>query len=113
MSRSHVTSERQQRAREVFEKIAKEGRKFGLSLVVASQRPSELSRTVLAQCNSFIVHRIQNPDDQEYFKSVISGINRELLDQLPSAGAAASDRAGRLRDAPSPSAHQQCRTEAA
>jgi DNA helicase HerA-like ATPase len=81
---SHVTSERQQRAREVFEKIAKEGRKFGLSLVVASQRPSELSRTVLAQCNSFIVHRIQNPDDQEYFKSVISGINRELLGQLPS-----------------------------
>ncbi|HLH07081.1 MAG TPA: DUF87 domain-containing protein [Terriglobales bacterium] len=75
--------ERQLRAREVFEKIAKEGRKFGLSLVVASQRPSELSRTVLAQCNSFIVHRIQNPDDQEYFKSVISGINRELLDQLP------------------------------
>lgn len=75
--------ERQQRAREVFEKIAKEGRKFGLSLVVASQRPSELSRTVLAQCNSFIVHRIQNPDDQEYFKSVISGINRELLEQLP------------------------------
>jgi len=75
--------ERQLRAREVFEKIAKEGRKFGLSLVVASQRPSELSRTVLAQCNSFIVHRIQNPDDQEYFKSVISGVNRELLDQLP------------------------------
>jgi hypothetical protein len=80
---SHVTSERQQRARDVFEKIAKEGRKFGLSLVVASQRPSELSRTVLAQCNSFIVHRIQNPDDQDYFKSVISGINRELLGQLP------------------------------
>lgn len=80
---AHAPLERQQRAREVFEKIAKEGRKFGLSLVVASQRPSELSRTVLAQCNSFIVHRIQNPDDQEYFRSVISGINRELLDQLP------------------------------
>lgn len=75
--------ERQQRARDVFEKIAKEGRKFGLSLLVASQRPSELSKTVLAQCNSFIVHRIQNPDDQDYFKSVISGINRELLEQLP------------------------------
>lgn len=76
--------ERQQRAREVYERIAKEGRKYGLSLVVASQRPSELSPTVLAQCNSFIVHRIQNPDDREYFKSVISGVNRELLDQLPS-----------------------------
>lgn len=80
---AEVTTERQRRAREVFEKIAKEGRKFGLSLVVASQRPSELSRTVLAQCNSFIVHRIQNPDDQDYFRSVISGINRELLEQLP------------------------------
>jgi len=78
-----ATLDRQLRARDVFEKIAKEGRKFGLSLVVASQRPSELSRTVLAQCNSFIVHRIQNPDDQQYFRSVISGINRELLDQLP------------------------------
>lgn len=77
-------SERQQRAREVFERIAKEGRKYGLSLVVASQRPSELSRTVLAQCNSFIVHRIQNPDDKEYFKSVMPSVTRDLLDQLPS-----------------------------
>lgn len=77
-------SERQQRAREVFERIAKEGRKYGLSLVVSSQRPSELSRTVLAQCNSFIVHRIQNPDDKEYFKSVMPSVTRDLLDQLPS-----------------------------
>lgn len=76
-------TERQQRAREVFERIAKEGRKYGLSLVVASQRPSELSRTVLAQCNSFIVHRIQNPDDKEYFKSVMPSVSRDLLDQLP------------------------------
>ena len=63
----------------MFENIAKEGRKFGLGLVVASQRLSELSRTVLAQCNSFIVHRIRNPDDQEYFRSIISGNNHELL----------------------------------
>ena len=75
--------ERQQRPREVFERIAKEGRKYGLGLVVASQRPSELSRTVVSQCNSFIIHRIQNPDDREYFKSVIPDINRDLLDQLP------------------------------
>lgn len=80
---SHANSERQVRAREVFERIAKEGRKYGLSLLVASQRPSELSRTVLAQCNSFIVHRIQNPDDKEYFKSVISSLDKDLLDQLP------------------------------
>jgi len=80
---AHVAHERQQRARDVFERIAKEGRKFGVSLLIASQRPSELSRTVLAQCNSFIVHRIQNPDDHEYFKSVIGGMNKQLLEQLP------------------------------
>ena len=54
-------TERQQRATQVFEKIAKEGRKFGVGLLIASQRPSELSKTIMAQCNSFIVHRIQNP----------------------------------------------------
>ena len=67
----------------MFERIAKEGRKYGLGLLVASQRPSELSRTVLAQCNSFVVHRIQNPDDKEYFKSVVSSIDQDLLNQLP------------------------------
>jgi DNA helicase HerA-like ATPase len=67
----------------VFERIAREGRKFGLSLVVASQRPSELSRTVLAQCNSFIVHRIQNPEDQEYIRKIVPSINEDILRQLP------------------------------
>ena len=70
-------------ARKVFERIAKEGRKFGLSLIVSSQRPSELSRTVMSQCNSFIVHRIQNPDDQEYVKKLVPSINQNLLSQLP------------------------------
>jgi DNA helicase HerA-like ATPase len=68
----------------VFERIAREGRKFGLSLVVSSQRPSELSRTVLSQCNSFIVHRIQNPEDQRYIQTIIPSINEDLLKQLPS-----------------------------
>lgn len=67
----------------IFERIAREGRKFGLSLVVASQRPSELSRTVLAQCNSFIVHRIQNPEDQEYIRRIVPSINEDILKQLP------------------------------
>ncbi|MFH1971777.1 MAG: DUF87 domain-containing protein [Patescibacteria group bacterium] len=67
----------------VFERIAREGRKFGLSLVVASQRPSELSRTVLAQCNSFIVHRIQNPEDQEYIRKIVPSVNEDILRQLP------------------------------
>ena len=67
----------------VFERIAREGRKYGLGLVVASQRPSELSKTVLSQCNSFIVHRLQNPEDLRYFREIVPGIFGQLLDQLP------------------------------
>jgi len=70
-------------SRTVFERIAREGRKFGLSLVVASQRPSELSKTVLSQCSSFIVHRLQNPEDLRYFREVVPAIYGDLLGQLP------------------------------
>lgn len=70
-------------AREVFERIAREGRKYGLSLVVASQRPSELSKTVLSQCSSFIVHRLQNPEDLRYFKEIVPGIYGPMLEQIP------------------------------
>lgn len=70
-------------ARFVFERIAREGRKYGLGLVVASQRPSELSKTVLSQCSSFIVHRLQNPEDLRYFKEIVPGIYAPLLDQIP------------------------------
>jgi hypothetical protein len=67
----------------VFERIAREGRKYGLGLVVASQRPSELSKTVLSQCNSFIVHRLQNPEDLRYFREIVLGIYGQMLDKLP------------------------------
>jgi hypothetical protein len=70
-------------AREAFERIAKEGRKFGLSLVVASQRPSDVSATVLSQCANFLVHRIQNPEDIDYFKKILPTGSRDMLDQLP------------------------------
>lgn len=71
-------------SKQVFEKIAREGRKYGLSLVIASQRPSELSKTVLSQCNSFIVHRLQNPEDLRYFKEIVPGIYNQFIEQLPS-----------------------------
>ena len=57
-------------SRETFERIAKEGRKFGISLIVASQRPSDISATVLSQCANFIMHRLQNPDDIEHFREL-------------------------------------------
>lgn len=70
-------------ARAVFERIAREGRKYGLSLVVSSQRPSELSKTVLSQCSSFIVHRLQNPEDLRYFREIVPGIYGPMLQQIP------------------------------
>lgn len=75
--------DRESISKKVFERIAREGRKYGLSLVVSSQRPSELSKTVLSQCNSFIIHRIQNPDDQSYIRKLVSSANSEILNQLP------------------------------
>jgi DNA helicase HerA-like ATPase len=75
--------EKESIAKKVFERIAREGRKYGISLIVSSQRPSELSKTVLSQCNSFIVHRLQNPDDQKYVRGLVSSANSDILDQLP------------------------------
>ncbi|MGA3013049.1 MAG: ATP-binding protein [Bacteroidales bacterium] len=68
---------------ESFEKIAREGRKFGLSLCLSSQRPSELSPTVLSQCNTFLLHRIVNDKDQELVKKLVPDNIGGLLDELP------------------------------
>jgi len=66
-----------------FEKIAKEGRKFGLGLIISSQRPSELSPTVLSQCNTFLLHRIVNDIDQEMVKKLIPDNLGSVLKELP------------------------------
>lgn len=68
----------------MFEKIAREGRKFGLGLVLSSQRPSELSPTVLSQCNSFLLHRVSNDRDQELIHALVPDNLRGLLRELPS-----------------------------
>lgn len=75
--------DRESIAKKVFERIAREGRKYGISLLVTSQRPSELSKTVLSQCNSFIIHRLQNPEDQKYVRQLVSAANEDILQQLP------------------------------
>lgn len=76
-------NDRESIAKKVFERIAREGRKYGISLLVSSQRPSELSKTVLSQCNSFIIHRLQNPEDQKYVRQLVSAANEDILQQLP------------------------------
>lgn len=66
-----------------FEKIAREGRKFGLGLVLSSQRPSELSPTVLSQCNTFLLHRLNNHSDQDLVHRLVPDNMQGLLRDLP------------------------------
>lgn len=68
---------------ETFERIAREGRKFGLSMVLSSQRPSELSQTVLSQCNTFLLHRIVNDRDQDLVRKLVPDSLSGLLKELP------------------------------
>jgi len=70
--------------REAFERIGREGRKFGLSLVVSSQRPSELSETVLSQCNSYLIHRIVNSRDQDFVRRLVPDNLGALLSEVAS-----------------------------
>jgi len=69
---------------QVFERIAREGRKFGLGLVLSSQRPSELSPTALSQCNTFLLHRISNDRDQDLVQRFVPDNLKGLLRELPS-----------------------------
>ena len=66
-----------------FERIAREGRKFGLGLVLSSQRPSELSPTVFSQCNSFLLHRISNDRDQDRVQRMVPDNLQGVLRELP------------------------------
>ena len=66
-----------------FERIAKEGRKYGVSLTVISQRPAEVNRTVLSQCNNFIALRLSNAEDQGVIKRLLPDNLSGLTDVLP------------------------------
>lgn len=70
-------------AREAVERVAKEGRKYGVSAMIVSQRPSEVSETVLSQCNSFIIMRISNPEDQKYVSRVVGDHFAGVIEMLP------------------------------
>lgn len=65
-----------------FERIAKEGRKYGVGLIIISQRPSEVNRTVLSQCNNFISLRLTNVDDQNVIKRLLPDNLGNIADNL-------------------------------
>lgn len=66
-----------------FERIAKEGRKYGISLVVISQRPSDVNKTILSQCGNFIAMRLTNPDDQNVIKRLFPDNLGDFAEMLP------------------------------
>lgn len=68
--------------RRSMERIAKEGRKYGVGLMVVSQRPHELSETVLSQCGSFLCFRLTNPDDQQYVRDLVPDAEGDMTNIL-------------------------------
>lgn len=70
-------------ARKTVERIAKEGRKYGVSCMIVSQRPAEISETVLAQCNNFVTLRLINPHDQNYIRKLVPEAMENFIDVLP------------------------------
>ncbi|NHB61387.1 anti-phage-associated helicase HerA [Photorhabdus sp. RW14-46] len=71
-------------SKEAIERIAKEGRKYGVTLLLASQRPSEISESIFSQCNTFISMRLTNPDDQNYVKRLLPDTVGDITNLLPS-----------------------------
>lgn len=70
----------------VFEKISREGRKFGIYLGVISQIPSELSSVVLSQTSSFFIHRLQNEIDLSFVKRSVPSVTKDMISRLPQLG---------------------------
>lgn len=79
----HDADSAERRALEAFERVAKEGRKYGVGLVVVSQRPSDVSRTILSQCNNFLVLRLTNNEDQAVVKHLVPDSLSGLTQLLP------------------------------
>lgn len=77
----HQLSASQRRMVEIFEDIAKEGRKFGTTLFVASQRPSELNKTIMAQCANFIVGKMNNENDKAMIKGMMPDGSESVIDE--------------------------------
>lgn len=73
-----------QTARHTIERVVKEGRKYGVSCMIVSQRPVDVAESILSQCGNFIVMRLSNPDDQAYIAKLVPESMGDLLDVIPS-----------------------------
>ncbi len=65
----------------IFERIAKEGRKFGVILDLITQRPTELSSNVLSQCSNFLIFKLNHPADLEYVEKMVPNISKDVIEK--------------------------------
>ncbi|MBE6146910.1 MAG: ATP-binding protein [Firmicutes bacterium] len=65
----------------IFDRISKEGRKYGVMLTLVSQRPVEISDTVISQCSNFLIFKMNHPRDVEYIRKMVPNINSEIVDK--------------------------------
>jgi hypothetical protein len=65
----------------IFERIAKEGRKYGVLLNIISQRPVEISETVIAQCSNFLIFKMTHPKDIEYIRTMLPNISQDVIEK--------------------------------
>jgi DNA helicase HerA-like ATPase len=87
-------------SRNVIKRIASEGRKFGVGFIIVSQRPSKLDPDVTSQCNTLIVMRLKNPDDQNFIVKTADMLSRHDIDELPALSTGEALVSGRSIPAP-------------
>ena len=84
----------------IFERIAKEGRKFGVVLDLITQRPTELSETVLSQCSNFLIFKINHPTDLEYIEKMVPNISSDVIEKQKSLQSGTCVAFGRMMKIP-------------
>ena len=85
---------------ETFEEIIKEGRKFGVYLTIASQRPSDISATIISQLHNYLIHRLINNRDLEMVEKAIAYLDKISIESLPILPAGACVLSGIVADLP-------------
>ena len=84
----------------IFERIAKEGRKFGLIMDLVTQRPTELSENVISQCSNFLIFKINHPRDLEYIEKMVPNISEDVIEKQKSLQAGTCIAFGKMMKIP-------------
>ena len=84
----------------IFERIAKEGRKFGVVLDLITQRPTELSESVISQCSNFLIFKITHPTDLEYIRKMVPNISADVIEKQKSLQSGTCVAFGRMMKIP-------------